>query len=53
MSEIKAGKALGMHTVRLKRGEFKVQEPTGPEEQPDYVVKDIGEVRKLAYRFGG
>jgi len=52
MSEIKAGKALGMPTVRLKRGEFKVQEPTGPEEQPDYVIRKIGELKKLPFHFG-
>src|SRR5437016_1514273 len=52
-SEIRAGKALGMHTVRLRRGEFALQEPIGKEEEPDYVVKEIGEVRRLAYRFGG
>jgi FMN phosphatase YigB (HAD superfamily) len=52
MSEIKAGKALGMHTVRLKRGEFRVQEPTGPEEQPDFVISKISELRKLPFRFG-
>jgi len=41
-----------MHTVRLKLGEFRVQEPTGPEEQPDYVISKIGELRKLPFRFG-
>ena len=35
--EIRAGKELGMHTVRLHHGEFKSQEPVGPEEEPDYV----------------
>jgi len=52
MSEIKAGKTLGMHTVRIKRGEFRVQEPNGPEEQPDHVIRNIGEVRRLPFRFG-
>jgi hypothetical protein len=52
MSEIRAGKSLGMHTVRLKRGEFAAQEPAGPEEQPDFVVRGISEVRGLPYEFG-
>jgi putative hydrolase of the HAD superfamily len=51
-SEIMAGKKLGMHTVRLKRGEFVTQEPQGPEESPDYVVTHIGEVRRLPFIFG-
>src|SRR5262249_33694477 len=33
--EIRAGKELGMYTVRIHRGEFKSQMPTGPEEEPD------------------
>lgn len=53
MSEIRAGKSLGMRTVRLKRGEFAAQEPAGPEEEPDHVVRSISEVRKLAFSFGG
>jgi len=52
MSEIRAGKKLGMRTVRLKRGEFVVQEPVGPQEQPDYVIRNIPEVRGLPYEFG-
>ena len=51
-SEIRAGKALGMRTVRIRRGEFVSQEPMGPEETPDYVVKSISEVRKLPFAFG-
>ena len=50
--EIRAGKELGMHTVRLRHGEFKSQMPTGPEEEPDYVIGDISEVRKLAFVWG-
>jgi FMN phosphatase YigB (HAD superfamily) len=50
--EIRAGKELGMHTVRLRRGEFKSQMPTGPEEEPDYVIGNISEVRKLPYLWG-
>jgi FMN phosphatase YigB (HAD superfamily) len=51
-SEILAGKSLGMHTVRLKRGEFAAQEPAGPEETPDYVVKNIADVKRLPFAFG-
>ena len=50
--EIRAGKELGMHTVRLRHGEFKSQKPTGPEEEPDYVIGNISEVRKLPFMWG-
>src|SRR4029077_9012365 len=50
--EIRAGKELGMHTVRVRRGEFKAQMPIGPEERPDYVVRSISEVRKLPFIWG-
>ena len=50
--EIRAGKELGMHTVRLRHGEFKSQMPVGPEEDPDYVIGNISEVRKLPYHWG-
>jgi FMN phosphatase YigB (HAD superfamily) len=50
--EIRAGRELGMHTVRLRHGEFKVQAPVGPEEEPDYVIKKISEVRQLPFEFG-
>jgi FMN phosphatase YigB (HAD superfamily) len=48
-SEIRAGNELGMHTVRIRRGEFAAQEEHGPDEQPDYVVRNISEVRKLPF----
>ncbi len=51
-SEIKAGKALGMHTVRLRHGEFVSQEPAGPEETPEHEIRAIGDLLKLPYRFG-
>ena len=50
--EIRAGKELGMHTVRLHHGEFKSQMPAGPEEEPDYVIENISEVRKLPFTWG-
>lgn len=52
MSEIRAGNELGMHTVRIRRGEFATQEPRGPEEEADYVVKSISQVKKLPFRWG-
>lgn len=52
LSEIRAGKSLRMHTIRLKRGEFRTQEPAGPQETADYEVKSISEVRGLPYLFG-
>ena len=53
MREIRAGKELGMHTVRLLHGEFKSQMPVGPEEEPDYVIGNISEVRKLPFIWDG
>jgi len=50
--EIRAGNELGMHTVRLLHGEFKLQKPMGPEEEPDHVIGDISEVRKLPFEWG-
>jgi FMN phosphatase YigB (HAD superfamily) len=50
--EIRAGKELGMHTVRLRHGEFKSQKPVGQEEEPDYVIGKISEVRKLPFLWG-
>lgn len=52
MREIRAGKELGMHTVRLRHGEFKSQMPMGPEEEPDYVITNISEIRKLPFCWG-
>jgi FMN phosphatase YigB (HAD superfamily) len=50
--EIRAGRELGMHTVRVRHGEFKSQKPVGPEEEPDYVIRSISEVRKLPFTWG-
>jgi putative hydrolase of the HAD superfamily len=52
MREIRAGRELGMHTVRLRHGEFKNQLPMGPEEKPDFVIKKISEVRRLPFIWG-
>jgi len=52
MSEIRAGNELGMHTVRIRRGEFASQEPQGKEEEPDYEVKDISGVKMLPFEWG-
>lgn len=52
MSEIRAGNDLGMHTVRIHRGEFAAQEPRSSEEEPDYVVDNIAKVKALAFQWG-
>lgn len=52
MREIRAGKELGMHTVRVRHGEFAAQEPRDAMEEPDYEVKNISEVRGLPYLWG-
>jgi FMN phosphatase YigB (HAD superfamily) len=50
--EIRAGRELGMHTVRLRHGEFKSQMPAGPEEEPDYAIRDISQLRELPFLWG-
>lgn len=52
MSEIRAGNELGMHTVRIHRGEFAAQEPQSQTEKADYVVESISQVRRLHFRWG-
>lgn len=52
MSEIRAAKALGMHTVRLRRGEFASQHPVDSSERADHEIKNISEVRRLPFTFG-
>ena len=52
MREIRAGNELGMHTVRIRHGEFAAQEPRDQEEEPDYEVTNISEVRKLPFDWG-
>jgi FMN phosphatase YigB (HAD superfamily) len=51
-SELRAGKELGMHTVRIRHGEFASQEPEGEMERPDFEIKKITALRKLPFRFG-
>jgi FMN phosphatase YigB (HAD superfamily) len=51
MSEIRAAKILGMHAVRLRRGEFASQHPVDASERADFEITNISAVRKLPYRF--
>ncbi|HEY5028636.1 MAG TPA: HAD hydrolase-like protein, partial [Candidatus Angelobacter sp.] len=51
--EIRAGRELGMYTVRVRHGEFKSQVPVGPEEEPDHVIENISEVRRLPFVWDG
>jgi FMN phosphatase YigB (HAD superfamily) len=51
MSEIRAGKELGMRTARILRGEFASQRPRSHEEEADYVVKSVSEIAKLPLRW--
>jgi FMN phosphatase YigB (HAD superfamily) len=51
MSEIRAGNELGMHTVRIHRGEFAAQQPQSRDERPDYVIKNISQLKKLPFRW--
>ena len=50
--EIRAGNELGMHTVRIHRGEFRSQMPVDRAEEPDYVVANISQIRKLPFVWG-
>jgi FMN phosphatase YigB (HAD superfamily) len=52
-SEIRAGKALGMHTARLRGGEFARLKGQGPEEQADFEINKIDAVLRLPFNFGG
>jgi FMN phosphatase YigB (HAD superfamily) len=52
MREIRAGKELGMHTVRIRHGEFAAQEPRGPEEEPDFEIKTISAIADLPFSWG-
>jgi FMN phosphatase YigB (HAD superfamily) len=53
MREIRAGKELGMHTVRIRHGEFAAQEPRDKQEEPDYEVKSISRLLALPFQWGG
>ncbi|MGH9603415.1 MAG: HAD family hydrolase [Terriglobales bacterium] len=51
-SEIRAGKRLGMHAVRVRHGEFIRQEPQGKEEEADFEIRRVTDVLRLPYSFG-
>ena len=51
MREIRAGNELGMHTVRIRHGEFAAQEPRDEMEEPDYEIKNVSEMRNLPFRW--
>jgi FMN phosphatase YigB (HAD superfamily) len=51
-SEIRAGKALGMHTVRVRGGEFARLNAQSPEEKADFEISKIDAVLKLPFQFG-
>jgi len=51
-SEIKAGKSLGMHTARVRGGEFSGLKAQGPEEQGDFEISKIDAVLNLPFEFG-
>ncbi|HXE90572.1 MAG TPA: HAD family hydrolase [Terriglobales bacterium] len=51
-SEIGAGNRHGMHTVRVRHGEFSKLEPEGPDETPDFELRRVTDILKLPFRFG-
>jgi FMN phosphatase YigB (HAD superfamily) len=50
--EIRAGKSLGMRTVRIRHGEFAALQPQGREEQPDYEIASLDSLLRLPLQFG-
>lgn len=50
--EIAAANRLGMHSVRIRRGEFASLEPHAPEEQAEHEITEIGSVLQLPFTFG-
>ncbi|MGH9650705.1 MAG: HAD family hydrolase, partial [Terriglobales bacterium] len=51
-SEIRAGKELGMRTVRMRHGEFAALEPESDAERADHEMKRITHLRRLPFHFG-
>ncbi|MCI0355751.1 MAG: HAD hydrolase-like protein [Acidobacteria bacterium] len=51
-SEIRAGKRLGMRTVRMRHGEFARLEPASAEEEADFEITAISALLRLPLRFG-
>ena len=51
-SEIRAGKELGMRTVRIRHGEFASLEPEGSAQRADHEIKKIAHLRGLPFHFG-
>jgi HAD superfamily hydrolase (TIGR01509 family) len=50
-AEIAAGRALGMRTVRLRRGEHAFRDPRGPHEEADATVPDFAAAAALLLRW--
>jgi putative hydrolase of the HAD superfamily len=50
--EIRAGKELGMHTVRLRRGEFASLEPRAPAEKAEFQIQEISRLLSLPLKLG-
>jgi FMN phosphatase YigB (HAD superfamily) len=51
-SEIRAGNELGMHTVRIRHGEFQRLEPKAKAERAAFEIRDLRELMKLPFCFG-
>jgi FMN phosphatase YigB (HAD superfamily) len=51
-NEIAGGNRLGMHTVRMKGGEFAILQPQSSLEDPDYEITKIQQLLKLPFQFG-
>lgn len=51
-NEIRAGKRLGMHTTRLRHGEFAGLEPVNGEEKAEFEIRRITAVLQLPLQFG-
>lgn len=46
-SEIKLANELGMVSVRMLHGRFSAQSPSSPEEEPQFAIRSVGDLRAL------
>ncbi len=51
-SEIRAGKRLGMHTARLRHGEFARLEPVSSTEEAAFEIRHVAAILQLPLQFG-
>jgi FMN phosphatase YigB (HAD superfamily) len=50
-SEIKVGNQIGAQTIQVKQGKFSANEPENKDQEPDYVVTNLAELKKMLVGF--